>query len=56
MRWYASWVLIAAFLPLVACYSLWIYYTCTGQVRSRGPAPPLLRVSALTLTRPPPNP
>ena len=38
LRWYSSWFLVGAWIPIVACYSLWIYYTCTGQIRPSGGA------------------
>lgn len=42
-RWYSSWVVLGAYLPLVAMYVLWFYYTWWGtiptnkaEVESRG--------------------
>ena len=36
LRWYSSWFLVAAWVPIAVCYALWIYYSCTGQVKSKG--------------------
>ena len=32
-RWYSSWTLVAAFVPLVVMYILWAFYTVTGRIR-----------------------
>ena len=34
-RWYASWILVCSFFPLVVMYFLWIYYTASGQLKDR---------------------
>lgn len=31
-RWYSSWVVLGAYIPLVALYVLWIYYTYFGVI------------------------
>jgi hypothetical protein len=31
-RWYSSWVVLGAYLPLIALYVLWMYYTYYGGI------------------------
>jgi len=31
-RWYSTWVLLAAFVPLVVMYTVWIWGTITGKI------------------------
>ena len=31
-RWYSSWVVLGAYIPLLALYVLWLYYTCCGDI------------------------
>lgn len=32
LRWYSSWVLIIACIPVLAMYSLWMYHTIAGHI------------------------
>lgn len=34
-RWYSSWILFSAFIPLVIMYSVWIPLSCAGRLRRR---------------------
>jgi hypothetical protein len=35
-RWWASWILIFAFLPIVILYSVWLPLTCSGRIWEEG--------------------
>ena len=32
-RWYSSWILLCAFLPILACHAVWIPLTLTGKLK-----------------------
>lgn len=33
-RWWSSWVLIAAFVPILCLYLIWLPLTCMGQINA----------------------
>ena len=39
-RWYSSWILIGAFLPVLVLYSFWIPLTIMGKIPKPKPQPP----------------
>lgn len=39
-RWYSSWILIWAFVPVIALYSVWIPLSIMGKIPAPKPSPP----------------
>ena len=35
LRWYSSWVLIVACIPVLVMYGMWIYHTYTGGIKDK---------------------
>mmetsp|Transcript_13325 Transcript_13325/g.18272 ORF Transcript_13325/g.18272 Transcript_13325/m.18272 type:complete len:397 (+) Transcript_13325:31-1221(+) len=33
-RWYSSWILLAAFIPIVCLYCIWLPLTCMGKIET----------------------
>ena len=33
-RWYSSWILISAYIPIVLLYVVWLPMTCMGKIKS----------------------
>jgi hypothetical protein len=46
-RWWSSWALFAAYVPIFCLYFVWLPLTCMGYIRTCDPLAPPLRGSEL---------